>query len=131
MRADSGFWSAKIIAALRAKGIRFSITVRQTGPIKRTIAAIPEDAWQEIDYPAPGIAEVAETRHEGERLIVRRVRHEADQTELVPDWRHHAFVTDRDGDAVWLDADHRAHAVVELAIRDLKEGAGLAHWPYS
>jgi hypothetical protein len=26
------------------------------------------------------------------------------------------------GTAVFLDADHRHHAVVELAIRDLKEG---------
>jgi hypothetical protein len=29
----------------------------------------------------------------------------------------------------WLDADHRRHAVCELAIRDLKAGAGLAHLP--
>jgi len=129
VRADSGFWSAKIIAALRHHRIRFSITVRQTGPVKRTIAAIAEDAWVPIDYPAPGIAQVAETRHEGERLIVRRVRHEADQGELVPDWRHHAFVTDREGDALALDRDHRRHAAIELAIRDLKEGAGLAHCP--
>jgi hypothetical protein len=42
---------------------------------------------------------------------------------------HHAFVTDHPGGAVDLDADHRRHAVVELAIRDLKEGAGLAHCP--
>lgn len=129
VRADSGFWSAPIIAALRHHGIRFSITVRQTGPIKRTIAAIPEEAWARIDYPAPGIAEVAETRHEAERLVVRRVRNEAVQGELVPDWRHHAFVSDRDGDALALDVDHRRHAVIELAIRDLKEGAGLAHCP--
>jgi hypothetical protein len=30
---------------------------------------------------------------------------------------------------VELDADHRRHAEVELAIRDLKAGAGLAHCP--
>ncbi len=28
-----------------------------------------------------------------------------------------------------LDVDHRRHAVVELAIRDLKEGSGLEHCP--
>lgn len=48
---------------------------------------------------------------------------------MFADWRHHAFVTNRAGDPVALDADHRAHAVVELAIRDLKHGAGLAHCP--
>jgi len=45
------------------------------------------------------------------------------------DVRYHAFITDREGTAVFLDADHRHHAVVELAIRDLKEGAGMAHCP--
>jgi hypothetical protein len=30
---------------------------------------------------------------------------------------------------VELDADHRRHAVCELAIRDLKEGAGMNHCP--
>ncbi|MHB1534139.1 MAG: hypothetical protein ACYC1D_05915 [Acidimicrobiales bacterium] len=25
--------------------------------------------------------------------------------------------------------DHRHHAVVELAVRDLKDGAGMAHCP--
>jgi Transposase DDE domain len=48
---------------------------------------------------------------------------------LWPDWRYHAFVTDRPGTAVELDADHRRHAMVELAIRDLKQGAGLRHCP--
>jgi len=48
---------------------------------------------------------------------------------MWPDWRYHAFATDRAGDAVDLDRDHRQHAVMELAIRDLKEGAGLNHAP--
>jgi len=51
---------------------------------------------------------------------VRRTRLVGLQAQLWPDWRSHAFVTNRTGDAVTLDADHRAHAVVELAIRDLK-----------
>ncbi|HEV2809890.1 MAG TPA: hypothetical protein VGV93_05775 [Acidimicrobiales bacterium] len=29
----------------------------------------------------------------------------------------------------WFDAFHRHHAVVELAIRDLKDGAGMEHVP--
>ena len=51
------------------------------------------------------------------------------QAELFPSWRYHAFITDREGTAVFLDADHRRHAVVELVIRDLKDGAGMAHCP--
>ena len=34
-----------------------------------------------------------------------------------------------DGEAVSLDAFHRQHAVVELAIDDVKEGVGLDHCP--
>ena len=128
-RADSGFWSAKTLKCLRRHDVRYSITVRKTKPVREVIAAIPDDAWTDIDYPDPGIAQVAEARWKGDRLIVRRVRHLQAQGELFPVWDYHAFVTDRVGTAVELDRDHRRHAVVELAIRDLKHGAGLTHCP--
>jgi hypothetical protein len=38
-------------------------------------------------------------------------------------------LTDLDGCPIDLDNFHRAHAGCELAIRDLKEGAGLEHCP--
>jgi hypothetical protein len=129
LRADSGFWSAKVLAACRRHDIRFSITVRQTTTVAAAIAAIGEHAWADIDYPDGGVAQVAETTLGPDRLIVRRTRLTGPQATLWPDWRYHAFVTDRQGSAVWLDADHRRHAVCELAIRDLKDGAGLRHCP--
>ena len=129
MRADSGFWSAKTIRACRRHGIHYSVTVRQTTPIRAAIAAIAEDAWTQIVYPDGGLAQVAETRYRGDRLVVRRTRLVGEQAELFPNWRYHAFVTDRVGTTVELDADHRRHAVVELAIRDLKAGVGLRHVP--
>src|SRR5215218_3730652 len=119
LRGDSGFWSGKVIGACRRHGIGFSITVRQTKLVKAAIAAIGEDAWTDIDYPDGGAAQVAETTLAGKaggRLIVRRTRLVGAQATLWPNWRHHAFITDRAGTAVWLDADHRRHAVVELAI---------------
>jgi hypothetical protein len=129
LRMDSGFWSAKLIARLRRHRVRYSITVRQTKTIRAAIAAIPEHAWADIAYPPDGVAQVAETGYRGDRLIVRRVRNQDDQQQLFPTWRYHAFVTNRVGTAVELDADHRRHAVCELTIRDLKTGAGLAHLP--
>ena len=42
---------------------------------------------------------------------------------------YHGFVTDRDGETLELEADHRRHAEVENAIRDLKYGVGLNHMP--
>jgi hypothetical protein len=129
LRADSGFWSAKLIKRLRGHRVRYSITVRQTKTVRAAIAAIPEAAWVQIAYQPDGVAQVAETPYRGDRLIVRRVRNEGDQAQLFPTLRYHAFVTDRPGTTIELDADHRRHAVCELAIRDLKAGAGLAHLP--
>ena len=128
-RMDSGFWSAKLIRRLRVHKVRYSITVRQTKTVRAAIAAIPDAAWVPIAYAPDGVAEVAETPWKGDRLIVRRVRNLGEQAQLFATWRYHAFVTDRVGTMLELDADHRRHAVCELAIRDLKAGAGLAHLP--
>jgi hypothetical protein len=129
LRMDSGFWSAKLIKRLRRHRVRYSITVRQTKTVRAAIAAFPEHDWVDIAYQPGGVAQVAETPYRGDRLIVRRVRNLGDQQQLFPTWRYLGFVTDRVGTATWLDADHRRHAVCELAIRDLKAGAGLAHLP--
>ena len=128
-RMDSGFWSAKLIRRLRAHKVHYSITVRQTKTVRAAITAIPDAAWVSILYAPDGVAEVAETPYQGDRLIVRRVRNLGDQAQRFPSWRYHAFVTNRVGTTTWLDADHRRHAVCELAIRDLKAGTGLAHLP--
>jgi hypothetical protein len=68
LRADSGFWSAKVLAACRRHRIRFSVTVRQTHQVRAAIAAIDEAAWTAIEYPDGGVAEVAET-HPGRRPV--------------------------------------------------------------
>jgi hypothetical protein len=100
-----------------------------TKPVAALVAEIPEDAWTPLpDYPDTGEAQIAETRLGGRRLIVRRVRILAAQGELFPDWRHFPFLTNRDDEIALVEAEHRAHAVIELVIRDLKEQA-LAHFP--
>jgi hypothetical protein len=117
MRMDSGFWSNDTITTLGRLDVRYTV---------------------DIDYTADGQAQVAECayitghgrRQVTRRLIVRRTRlTDPAQLRLWPEWRHHAFLTDLDGDAVDVDRFHRHHAVVELAIRDWKEGAGLEHIP--
>ena len=131
MRFDSGFWSNDTIATLARLDVRYTMAIRTNtkGP-DAAIAAIAEDAWVNIDYPAGGKAQVAECTYKGRRLVVRRTRlTDRRQAALWPDWRHFAFLTDLDGDAAEVDAFHRHHAVVELAIRDLKEGAGMEHVP--
>jgi hypothetical protein len=130
VRADSGFWSNKTIAALEQHGVRYSIGVPQHEGVRRAIERIRERSWQPLDdYPAEGIAEIAEGSLSGRRLVVRRTRLVGAQAELFPDWRYHAFVTDRDEQLALVEADHRCHAQIELAIRDLKAGSGLNHAP--
>lgn len=138
LRADSGFWSWKLVDALNRHGVLWSITVSQHKAIRAAIATIPDTEWIDIDYTIGGKAQVAECvyrtgtgrRERTVRLVVRRTRlTDTRQARLWPDWRHHAFITNVDLDAVTADAFHRNHAIVELAIRDLKDGAGLEHCP--
>jgi hypothetical protein len=88
--------------------------------------------------PGRGEAAVADTtylsgrghRRRSYRLVVRGTRlTDPAQEALWPDWRYHAFVTSSTAGAVTADRFHRDDARVELAIRDLKEGAGLEHVP--
>jgi hypothetical protein len=138
VRADSGFWSYKLIDTLTRLGVGWSITVNLNPQIKAAIASIGEHAWTPIVYSEAGEAGVAETTYvtgRGDqrrelRLVVRRSRLiDPTQAQLWPDWRYHAFITSLDTSTVDVDAFHRDHATVELAIRDLKEGAGLDHCP--
>ena len=129
MRFDSGFWSNRTIATLERLDVGFTMGVRMVNAVVSAVSAIDAEAWTPIEYTCDGEAEVAECIYKGRRLVVRRTRLIGRQATLWPEWRHFAFVTDLEGDAVDVDAFHRAHANVELAIRDLKEGAGLEHVP--
>lgn len=161
LRADSGFYLADILAVCRRHQAGYSIGARMIGSMRKVIAAIAEDQWTPVPYFEPGaaVAEVGwrvfdqhrtksgPWRGNGTwvRLIVRRTptppqiraRHQATrgqapgQQELFPSYEYHPFITDQPGDPVDLDTFHRAHAEVELAIRDLKHGLALNHLPTS
>jgi len=130
LRADSGFWNKKLMARLQAAGWTYSIGVRQQPSIRKVIAAIDDENWQPLDdYPEDGEAQISETiLGADQRLIVRRTRLLGAQAGLWPDWRHFAFLTNRTESLELVESEHRQHAVVELAIRDLKDQA-LAHFP--
>ena len=139
LRADSGFYNHDIVAVCRKMKVRYSITIRQHQSLRNIIEAIPEAEWTPIPYWMEGAADVAETTYvpfAGEpdaapvRLIVRRVKPTpGSQLALFATYSYHGFITDRDGDTLDLEADHRRHAEIENAIRDLKYGVGLNHVP--
>lgn len=153
VRADSAFFTGKIITALRKLGVSFSIVAQKNAAVMTTIDTIGEDDWSEIEYrhpiPDPETgewithAEIAETVHTaftnattnpGEittaRLIVRRTpRFKTDeQGELFRVWHYHAVFTNTGFDLHTADEYHRKHAIIEQVFADLNDSA-LAHFP--
>ena len=156
-RADSAYYGHAFVSTALRHGAWYSVTARQVPPVKTAIAGIDEQAWTPIVYPHAvwdddeqrwiSDAEVAEvaflafaTRRAGGhtpcRLVVRRVRRlhpgagadGAEQGELLPGYRYHAFITNSTLPTVQADERHRGHAIVEQVIAELKAGP-LAHLP--
>ena len=101
VRADSGFWSYGMFNTLNGAGVGWSITTPLLGQRSRS-----------------------NSRYRGRRV---------DWDRLPPrrpgPGRGNDYHTTTDTDPVEADRYHRQHAVCELAIRDLKGSAGLAHLP--
>ena len=139
VRADSGFYTHAVVSACRQLDVRFSITIRQHASLRELIEAIPEQDWTPISYWMDAAADVAETTYtpfQSEpdaapvRLIVRRVKPTpGSQLALFVNYSYYGFITDRDGETLELKADHRRHAEIENAIRDLKYCVWLNHLP--
>ena len=135
MRADSGFYTHDVAVCRSWMSVSPSPfgSTPACGTSSHTGGGL--DAGPLLD----GAADVAETSYtpfQSEpgaapvRLIVRRVRPTpGSQLALLATYSYHAFITDRDGDTLELEADHRRHAEIENAIRDLKYGVGLNHLP--
>jgi len=155
VRADSAYYGHDVIAAARRGGARFSITARMNPTVVKAISGIEESAWVPIHYPNAiwdedeqrlvSDAEVAEvpftaftsrrqSDHISARLIVRRVRRLNPKTvadgqgELFAGYRHHGVFTDSPLTMLQAEKSHRAHAIVEQVIADLKASA-LAQLP--
>ena len=138
VRADSGFYTHSVVSVCLW-------TCASPSPSASTKACTissrryPRRTGRPIPYWMDGAADVAETTYtpfQSEpdaapvRLIVRRVKPTpGSQLALFATYSYHGFITDRDGETLELEADHRRHAEIENAIRDLKYGVGLNHLP--
>jgi len=155
VRADSKFYTAKVVAAAARYGARVSLTTGTNPDINNAIAAIDDTAWTVICYPEAFVdtetgelvsdAEVAEVpctafaskpaklQAHG-RLIVRRVKRKNpdsvanEQDELFTVWRHQAVFVTSSFQMLQAEGQHRDHAVVEQVIADAAASA-LAHLP--
>ena len=151
LRADSAFYGHEVIAAVLRHRSCFSITARQDPAVRKAIAAIDDDAWTTIKYTNAVFdeaqqrwisdAEVAEIPYTAftskrkdqqitARLVVRRVKdmNPDNQSELFTAYRYHAVFTNSPLPMLAAESAHRAHAIVEQVIADLKNGP-LAHLP--
>ena len=137
LRADSGFYSSKVTSACDKAGVAYSLTAKMYPKLYSAVSAIAQESWAPVPYWLDGGADVAEvpwrpfSKHHAEvRLIVRRVKPTpGSQLALLDTYDYHAFITNREGHMVELEADHRRHAVCEQLIKDLKYGVGLNHMP--
>ena len=136
MRADSGFYTHAVVAVCRRIN---SATPSPSASTKAcTISSrrypkmhadslldgrcCPPPIGRDHLHPLPGRGDAAPVR-----LIVRRVKPTpGSQLALFAKYSYHGFITDRDGELLELEADHRRHAEIENAIRDLKYGVGLS-----
>jgi Transposase DDE domain group 1 len=151
LRADSAFYGHDVIAAAVRQRSCFSITARQDPAVRKAIATIDDHAWTAIKYTNAifdedqqrwiSDAEVAELGYTAftskakakqvtARLIVRRVKdmNPDNQSELFTAYRYHAVFTNSPLPMLAAESAHRAHAIVEQVIADLKTGP-LAHLP--
>jgi DDE family transposase len=151
LRADSAFYGHQLIAAAVRHQSCFSITARQDPAIRTAIATIGDHAWTPIQYTNAvfdedqqrwisdaEVAEVAYTaftskpkaKQVSARLIVRRVKdmNPNNQSEPFTAYRYHAVFTNSPAPTLAAESAHRAHAIVEQVIADLKNGP-LAHLP--
>jgi hypothetical protein len=155
VRADSKFYTAKVVAAAARYGARVSLTTGTNPDINNAIAAIDDTAWTAICYPDAFVdtetgelisdAQVAEVPYTAfaskpaelqvhGRLIVRRVKRKNpdsvanEQDELFTTWRHHAVFVTSSFQMLQAEGQHRDHAVVEQVIADAAASA-LAHLP--
>lgn len=158
-RVDSAYYNRELLAALRAEGARFTVSLPRNQAVRQAAAAIPEQGWQAAREMAG--AEVAETTYtpagwEGEplRLIVRRLPFAAaeiaaasltarrrktippEQLALALDgetasvFGYSFILTDiPDQDAVAVEHFHRHRAQIEERLKEAKLGQALRHLP--
>lgn len=153
VRMDSGYYVGEILQAVVDEGAWFSVTAQQNASIQKTIASIPDTAWQKITYTTPvydedteewvhtaQIAEITYTAFTNAtdngqfitaRLIVRRTPKttSTNTAELFPVYRYQAVFTNSPFDTATVDTHHRARAgTIEQVFGDLNNSA-LAHFP--
>ncbi|MDH2902319.1 MAG: IS1380 family transposase [Actinomycetota bacterium] len=155
VRADSGFFDAKLATAALSLNCDYAVAVKRSDAVWRAERKIPTGDWQR----AKGMdAEVAECDYvptnwpEGSRTLCRRVRVNAltlsrdprsrrrrtidpaqltllESGEAATAYAYSFIITNLAGDVVDIEAWFRMRALVEEKIKDSKLGLAMRHMP--
>ena len=155
VRADSGFFDAKLATAALSLHCDYAVAVKRTDAVWRAERKIPIGDWQR----AKGMdAEVAECDYvpknwpEGSRTLCRRVKVSAatlssdprsrrrrtidpnqltllESGEATIAYAYSFIITNLAGDVVDIEAWFRMRALVEEKIKDSKLGLAMRHMP--
>ncbi len=153
VRAESGFFDAKLAGAALSLHCDYAIAVKRSDAVWRAEREIPTGDWRR----AKGMdAEVAECDYtpknwpEGSRTLCRRVmvsgatlssdprsrrRRTIDPNQLTllesggADFAYPFIITNLTGDVVDIEAWFRVRALVEEKIKDSKLGLAMRHMP--
>lgn len=142
VRTDTAGCTHEFLDAVVEMECSFSVGYELTEPVRRAILALPESAWRPAmaqdgqEREGAWVAELAGVDlsgwPEGARLICRRERPHPGAQFTFTDHEGHRFqvvMTNQAGDAVALEARHRARARVEDRIRAAKD-TGLRDLPF-
>lgn len=134
LRGDSGFYKKGFVERCDKRGVFFTITADQTGPLLEKIAEIGEDEWIQCKEGW----EVAEFRYrpvrwrKEYRYIVKRVEiGKGEQTDVFQGmYRYHVCVTNfTTGSAYLLMKFHMDRGSMENYLREIKDGFSLRRLP--
>ncbi len=155
VRADSGFFDAKLATAALSLHCDYAVAVKRSDAVWRAERKIPDGDWQR----AKGMdAEVAECDYvptnwpEGSRTLCRRVRVSAatlsrdprsrrrrtidphqltllESGEASSAYAYSFIITNLAGDVVDIESWFRMRALVEEKIKDSKLGLAMRHMP--
>jgi len=134
LRGDSGFYKKAFVEECEKRGVQFTITADQTGPLLEKIAQIDEDGWTKCKEGW----EVAEFRYrpvgwrKEYRYIVKRVEiGKGEQTDVFQGmYRYHVCVINiTTGSAYLLMRFHMGRGSMENYLKEIKDGFSLRRLP--
>jgi hypothetical protein len=155
VRADSGFFDARLATAALSMHCDYAIAVRRIDAVWRAERKIPDGSWRKAKAMDAEVAECDYTPKgwpKGSRTICRRVKVSAaelsadprsrrrrtvdpDQLSLlltgeaVYAYAYSFIICNLEGDVVDIEAWFRQRALVEEKIKDSKLGLAMRHMP--